>query len=237
VRVATSDRSDPGEALRARFSAPEVFNTICHDVRAALSVTSGSAFELASGDHGLLNETQTQFLGMIQRGNLRLSRLAGNLMVLSDLWDGTLTLRLARIDASRLVVELVDELRRADPASRVEVAVKCPPAPVEATLDPEGLRLALANLVGTAMGVAQRRVVVDLTVQPSGLELTIEDDGPERRPSAGGELKRVSSAELALAVCDGLVRAHGGELRTETPLGPKGGFRAILRLPTPSNGA
>jgi len=234
--VAASDPSDPGEALRARFSVPEVFNTICHDVRAALSVTAGSAGELASGAHGPLNPMQTQLLGMIQRGNLRLSRLAGNLMVLSDLWDGTLELRLARIDATRLVRELVDELRRDDPQCRAELVVKCPPGPVEATLDPERVRQVLANLLGMAMNVALKRVAVELTVEPAGLVLTVEDDGPERKPAPKSELKRVSSAELALSVCDGLVRAHRGELRNETPLGPKGGFRTILSLPARRHG-
>lgn len=234
--MAASDPSDPGEALRARFSVPEVFNTVCHDIRAALSVISGSADELASRDHGTVTPMQTQLLGMIHRGNSRLSRLAGNLMVLSDLWDGTLELRAARVDAARLLRELVDELRQSDPQGRTELVVKCPPGPVDATLDPERVRQVLANLVGMAMSVAQKRVAVELTVQPTGLMLTVEDDGPERRPAPRTELKRVSSAELALSVCDGLVRAHGGELRSETPIGPRGGFRAILTLPARREG-
>jgi signal transduction histidine kinase len=235
--VAPTDPSELGDLLRARFSVPEVLNTVCHDVRAALSVTSGSAGELATGDHGPLNEMQTQLLGMIQRGNLRLSRLAGNLMVLSDLWDGTLSLRLARVDAPRLVSELVAELRRNDPLCRAEIAVSCPPSPVEVTLDAERVRQVLANLISTSMSVAQRRVSVTLTVQPARLEVTVEDDGPERKPAAKSELKRVSSAELALAVCDGLVLAHGGELRTETPVTPKGGFRSIVVLPMRREGS
>lgn len=226
-------QADPGSVARERFSVSEILNTVCHDIRATLSVTAGSATELGSSEHGPLTAMQEQLVGIIQRGNARLARLAGNLMHLSELWDGSLELRRTRADLVPMVRQAVEELARQDPGNRAHFDLRLPAAPVEAAVDPERFRQVMANLLGLAFAVAQRRVGVSLTARPGEVELVVEDDGPERRRTSRQDgLKRVSSTELALAVCEGLVLAHGGTLELESPAGPGGGSRSRARLPT-----
>jgi signal transduction histidine kinase len=230
-----NELKDPGAQLRARFGVAEMLNTICHDVRATLSVTAGSAAELTSPDCGPLTDMQRQLISIIQRGNIRLARLAGNLMVLADLWDGTLELRPTRVDAAALVREAVDELGRQDPANRARFDLRLPDAAVTLDLDVERFRQMLANVLGIAFAVAHTVVTVSLAQTPDAVELTVEDDGPERRRGpATTAAKRVSSTELAMSVCEGLIRAQGGSLIIESPVSAKGGARSITRLPKAS---
>jgi signal transduction histidine kinase len=222
----------PGAALRARFGVPELLNTVCHDVRATLSVTSGSTTELGSGDYGSLTDAQRQLIGIIQRGNGRLARLAGSLMHLADLWDEALELRPTRADLTVLVRQCADDLGRQDPSSRAGFVLRQPQGPVNLWLDIERFRHVLVSVLAMAMAVAQAHVIVSLGESDDRVELTVEDDGPERkRCSAAEGVKRVSSTELALAVCEGLVKAHGGTLDMQTPTQPQGGTRVRICLP------
>ncbi len=223
---------DPGRELRDRFSVAEVLNTVCHDVRATLSVTAGSATELGAPDYGPLTDMQRQLVAIIQRGNVRLARLAGNLMALAELWDGTLEVHAAPTDVVALVRQTADDLRKQDSGSRVQLELAAAPASATVAVDPDQFRQVLSNLLGLAFSLARSRVAVTITDAGDSVELAVEDDGPERkRTQPSSAIKRVSSTELALAVCEGLLRAHGGSLEVASPLGAAGGCRTVARIP------
>jgi len=224
-------QAEASERLRERFSVPEVLNTVCHDVRATLSVTAGSATELGSPEYGPLNDVQQQLVAIIQRGNLRLARLAGNLAQLSELWEGSLELRPSRADLAALVRQTLDELRRQDPQSKIVCEVSLPDQPLTAQLDIERTRQVLVNILGIALSVAHGRVTVSLAASNGAAVLRVEDDGPERRRTVPREgIKRVSSTELALAVSEGLLFAQGGTLTLESPTSGPGGCRVNVTL-------
>jgi signal transduction histidine kinase len=225
-------RPTPSEQFRERFSVPELLDTICHDVRATLAVTAGSATELGSTAYGPLSDVQRQLVAIIQRGNGRLARLANNLMQISDLWAGQLEPKPTRCDLRNLVAQLLEETQRADTPGRIHTRLELPTEPVEVQVDLERTRHALANPIGIAMAVARRELTIGLFIKESTAELVVEDDGPDRtqgrRPQGA---KRVSSTELALAVSQALLALQGGELTAESPLTKAGGCRVVIRLP------
>lgn len=227
-----SKRDQAGAQLRERFSVPEILNTICHDVRASLSVTAGSASELASEEYGELSDMQRQLVGIVQRGNSRLGRLAGNLMFLSELWEGISELRPTRLDLRQLVSQTIDELRRQDPTSRVRCELELPKEPLFVLADPERLRQVLVNVFGIALAVAHAHVSVSLRERENGVELVVDDDGPTRRQTSVEGVKRVSSTELAIAVSVGLLELMGGSLSVETPRSAAGGCRTVMAVST-----
>ncbi len=213
--------------LRERFSVAEVLNTVSHDIRAALAVTSGAAQELAGGQSPA--ELQRQLVGMIQRGNDRLARLAGNLVHLADLWEGRLQLQLARTALTPLVSQVVEELRQKQ-AARLRLELAPPAAEVWGMIDAERTRQVVGNVLGWALASARALVTVTLTAEPGGVVL-IDDDGPPRGDpgqALGDAHKRVSSVALAYAVSEAVLRAQGGSFVTEA--GKPSGFRARLQL-------
>ncbi len=226
------------DLLRARFSCTDVFNTICHDVRAALAVTTGSATELASPDYGALSEMQGQLLAMIQRGNARLARLAANLMQLAELWDGAFEARHSRTDISSLLQRVCTEVQRNE-ASRVGLSCTAQ-GDLFAVVDPDVTHHVLANVIGTALAVARNEVSVVASGDAGAIEIVVTDDGPERptgrdRQPGGGPGKRVSSTALAYSISEALMQAQGGTLSLASPTSEEthSGCRAAFVLPRP----
>lgn len=241
--VESTEPTEPKGLLRTRFSVADVLNTVCHDVRASLAVTTGSANELSSPDYGELSDLQVQLVGMIQRGNQRMARLAQNLMYLAELWEGGLELSLARHDLATFVRQGIDELRKQEPHNKVNVELELPDSPVETELDIERTRHVLFNIISMALAVARSRVRIALTQDVSAVVLTVEDDGPERNlPAAAASTnggpgarphKKVSSAALVYSVSEALMVAMGGtmEVRAEKVSERAHRFLVILSFP------
>jgi two-component system NtrC family sensor kinase len=103
---------------------------------------------------------------------------------------------------------------------------------------PQKLRQVILNLVRNAAeaGGVGGRVVVRVEAAPGGgASLTVDDTGPGLAPEARARLfepfftTKESGTGLGLAVSQGIVRAHGGEL--EAGAAPAGGARFTVRLP------
>lgn len=108
---------------------------------------------------------------------------------------------------------------------------------------PDGLRRALANLIGNAAGFASI-IKVGLIRDGETVFLHVDDNGPgippEDREEALKPFTRLDSSRnqnrkgvgLGLALTRDAARAHGGDLLLSAA--PLGGLRATLRLPTGS---
>lgn len=112
--------------------------------------------------------------------------------------------------------------------------------PLPLVLRPDAIRRAVANLIGNACRYG-RSVVVRARRGQSGVDLTIDDDGPgippERREEVFKPFFRLDASRnlstggvgLGLTIARDLVRGHGGDISLEDS--PSGGLRARLRLP------
>jgi K+-sensing histidine kinase KdpD len=233
-----ADQRQSADDLRDRFSVGEILNTVSHDIRAALSVTSGAAHELLTGSHGGGDDMHKQLVAMIQRGNDRLGRLAGNLVHLADLWEGRLELHRSSTALGPLVAAVGEELRQKHGA-RVKLVVDLPAREVTAVIDADRTRQVLGNILGWSFANARKQVTLRLLAEPGGV-VVIEDDGPprgERGRAVGGEDsgKRVSSVALAYAVSQEVLTAQGGSFSTEV-LPDNAGFSVRVAVSSPGVG-
>jgi len=140
-------------------------------------------------------------------------------------------------DVAELAADVVQSERRDGPP----IAYERPDAGAAALpVRPNALKRAIANLLQNAKRYGKR---VWVTVMRSGdqVEIIIDDDGPgipeakraeafqpfvrlepSRNPATGG-------TGLGLTIARDIARGHGGDLLLEDS--PRGGLRAILRLP------
>jgi signal transduction histidine kinase len=109
---------------------------------------------------------------------------------------------------------------------------------------PQKLRQVVLNLVKNAAEAAGVGGRVEVRVEPApsgGAVVTVDDTGPGLSPEARGRLfepfftTRETGTGLGLAVSQGIVRAHGGEL--EAGGSPAGGARFTVRLPAAPPGS
>jgi len=216
-----------------------LLNSVSHDLRTPLASIKASASSLLDRDVEWSPAERDEFLATINTEVDRLTRLVHNLLDMSRIEAGALDPRLVETTMAELVGPVV---RRARAASRQRVDVDVPDTLPPVLVDPVRLDQVLTNLLDNARGYAAGGPVQVIARQAGEVvELRVIDHGPgipgperERvfdqfyRLKGGG--KRPEGTGMGLAICRGIVQAHGGNLRVETT--PGGGATFVLTLPT-----
>ncbi|CAL9538781.1 ATP-binding protein [Streptomyces sp. enrichment culture] len=164
----------------------------------------------------------------------RMGRLVDELLVLARL-DQRPELRLRNVDLSRLVREAAADLEVQQPERPVTVDAD---GAVLVRADESGLRQVLGNLVTNVRVHTPADVPVRLGVERAGgtVRLCVADEGPglaeedaarvfDRFFRAGGG----AGSGLGMAIVQGVVRAHGGEVTVRTA--PGEGLAVTVELP------
>jgi two-component system, OmpR family, sensor histidine kinase KdpD len=215
-----------------------LLNSVSHDLRTPLASIKASASSLLDRDVEWSQAEREEFLATINTEVDRLTRLVHNLLDMSRIEAGALDPLLVETTVAEVVGSVV---RRARAASRQRVDVDVPDSLPPVLVDPVRLDQVLTNLLDNARGYAAGGPVQVVAGQAGEVvELRVIDHGPgipgperERvfdqfyRLKGGG--RRPEGTGMGLAICRGIVQAHGGDLRVETT--PGGGATFVLTLP------
>lgn len=151
------------------------------------------------------------------------------------------TLEPTRVRMHELLDEAVRRLAETDGAGAVRVDAE--PAVIRA--DPWRLRQIIANLTRNAVQASPPDGPVDVTGRPTdnGYVIEVADRGPGIAPADRQRVfepffsKRAGGSGLGLAVCQGLVTAHGGRIEVDARPGGGAIFRVTLPAEPPPNEA
>ncbi|MEP7357796.1 MAG: ATP-binding protein, partial [Anaerolineales bacterium] len=216
-----------------------LLNSISHDLRTPLVSITGALTGLEE-DLPQLSDADRLSLVVNARGEAeRLNRLVGNLLDMTRLEAGALTLRLEPGDVQDLIgtsLEQVDDRLGGRPVT-LEVPADLPLVPMDFAL----MTRVLVNLLDNALkySPAGSPLEVRARVSAAGLEVEVADRGvgipPEDLTHVFDKFYRVQRPEnvsgtgLGLSICKGIVEAHRGTIRAEKREG--GGTRLIVTLP------
>ncbi len=214
---------------------------VSHELRTPIAALRTFIELLIDGAHAD-PATRDEFLEQSRRQIERLDWLATNLLELSKLDSGLVTLDI-RPDDLRGVVEAA--VQQAEPvAARKGVALACvlPPEPVRLPHDPPRIGQVLANLVGNAVKFtpAGGSVTITLVATLTGARISVADTGPgipaedlphlfERFWRGTGTKERGSGSGLGLSIVRSIVEMHGG--RVEVRSTPGAGSTFTVDLP------
>jgi two-component system, OmpR family, sensor histidine kinase KdpD len=215
-----------------------LLNSVSHDLRTPLASIKASASSLLDREVRWSDAERDEFLATINTEVDRLTRLVHNLLDMSRIEAGALDPRLVESSLAEVFGPVV---RRARAASRQRVDVDVPDELAPVLVDPVRLDQVLTNLLDNASRYATGSPVQVVARQDGDrVELRVVDHGPgipvperERvfdqfyRLKDGG--RRPEGTGMGLAICRGIVQAHGGALRVETT--PGGGATFVLTLP------
>jgi two-component system osmolarity sensor histidine kinase EnvZ len=138
-------------------------------------------------------------------------------------------------DLAGFLADIVGAMRR----QGANVSLKAAEG-IRLAIRPDALRRCVANLIDNATRYA-RTVEVGLDRQGNSVEIVIDDDGPgippDQREAVFRPFLRLDAARdpnaagvgLGLTIARDVMRSHGGDIELGTA--PKGGLRALLRLP------
>jgi signal transduction histidine kinase len=223
----------------------EVFALLAHDIRAPLAVMSGALEELTHPDVTQVTAEQKYLIDLMRRSEMRLSRLAGNLQLLSELADPQRKVAFGTVDLRPLVQQAV---HRAKPLgdARCEWHVDLPEGSAAAGAAVEGDANALAyvldNLLANAARFAQAHVFVRIVARSGGkLLLEVEDDGPGFPPELGPHLfqrlrrvdgRRELGAGIGLSLVRKVVELHRATVVAKNRAQARGAYVGI-EFPAP----
>lgn len=226
-----------GETDRLRNA---LLSSVSHDLRSPLASMIGAASTLANYESQLPVTERRELLDSILHEGQRLDRYIQNLLDMTRLGHGTLTLRRDWVDANEIVLAAVARLRRYHPALGIETRLL--PETLLLYVHPALIEQALFNILENAAHVSPPGRPVEIALFPieEAIRIEVSDEGPgipvEERNRIFDMFFSVSRGDrapkgtgLGLSICRGMVGAHGGSVEALT----REGGGTILRVTLP----
>ncbi len=221
----------------------EFISVVSHELRRPLSSIKGYAATLLlddDWDHG----TRRDFIQVIDEESDRLSSLIENLLDLSRLGSGMLTLNKEPVLIPKVAADVIERLSsHADLAPHI-YRLEFPPGFPTIEADQNRLAQVLINLLENAAKYSPPGTVILVSgramPETREVEISVSDDGTgvtpddldrifERFFRVDNSLARETQGTgLGLAICRGVVEAHGGRIWAESN---GSGLTVTFRLP------
>ena len=220
----------------------EFLDLVSHQLRAPLTSIKGCATN-ALGTSSILDPAETrQFFGIIDEQADRMRELISDLLDAARLETGTLSVTPESADLAVLVDQARNLFR--DEGGGNPVHINLPPDLPRVLADRQRVVQVLVNLFSNAARRSPESSAIRVTAAPNGVYLTVSvaDEGrgipagrlPHlfREVAENGRRRRTREAGtgLDLAICKGLVEAHGGRIWAESE-GAGLGARFLFTIP------
>ncbi len=216
-----------------------LMSVVSGHIRPVLDGMEQAAATLAEDTEAAAHRSATSILGETRR----LRNLFSNLATMAHLESGTLEPRKERVPVAQVVDAAMKQLapRLGDRPLKVELPANLPMVEIDRLL----LEQVLVNLLDNARAFSPADAPIEVKgwATERAVTLAITDHGPgipegqeERifeRPVGG--LSDRHGAGFGLALCKGVIEAHGGWIQAGTR--PAGGAQVLLSLPLEQAGA
>ncbi|GAC1463391.1 MAG: DUF4118 domain-containing protein [Ktedonobacteraceae bacterium] len=227
------------DALRSAL-----LSSVSHDLRTPLASIKAAASSLLQEDVEWDEEAKRSFASAIEREADRLNRLVGNLLDMSRIEGGALKAEKEWYLVKELIQDVLGHMYTV--LQDREVSEDIPDALPPVELDYLQIDQVLTNLIENVVRYTPPASPIEISarVTESQLIVSIADRGPgipqydlerifDKFYRVSGAKRRNSSVMgtgLGLAVCRGLVEAHGGRIWAENRSGGGAIFRFTLPL-------
>jgi len=219
-------------------------STVSHELRTPLAAIKGYATTLLAEDVEWDKKSQREFLSIISDESDRLTYLVNNLLDLSRIEAGSLMLTRDECDIEAMIQQAASQSQLTT-GNRLKINLEAG-LPI-LLADRPRLETIIRNLIENSVKYAgeSATIQVDVSYKDNNFIFCVSDDGPGIPPKESqrifesfyqidASLARISSgAGLGLAICQGLVRAHGGKIWVENQ---KQGACIAFSIPNSSSG-
>jgi len=215
--------------------------SISHDLRTPLAVMTAAGSTLAQHGAGLDDATRVELARSVETKAREMSELVSNVLDLVRLESGTVALRRDWQTLDDLVGSALATYREKLAAypTEVRLAADLPPVWVDATLIVQVFTNLFDNIVKYTPPGTHVTITAVADAEREFVRVTVDDDGPGLpagdparlfdKFQRGQEEGSVIGVGLGLAICQAIVRAHGGQIEAQRREG--GGARFVFTLP------
>lgn len=223
-----------------------LLSSISHDLRTPLASIIGGVSSLMNFGRQIDESGRKELLQTVRDEAERLNRFVGNLLDMTRIEAGAMQPKLDWTDPEEIVATAV---KRAAPLTQGhDIHIEIDPAMPLLRVDYILIEQVLINLLDNAAKYSPKGSAIDLRLRHGDrhVTLTVTDSGSGipageleqvfdmfYRVKAGD--RQVAGTGLGLSICRSILKAHGGEIRAESPVadGQKThmGTRMIVTLP------
>lgn len=219
----------------------EFLSTVSHELRTPLTSIGGYAKLLMAGDAGKLEETQSEFLRIIDANVNRLSQLIDDLLDVEKMESGKAQVLMEPVDLVPVLKECHDTLSVLAAQKALEFRCRLPASLPSIRGDRRRLTQVFMNLLSNALKYTQRGFV-ELEASDTGFAIVVKvrdsgigmgSDEKERifqrfYRARTGLASHEGGTGLGLSIARGLIEAHGGKIHVETALNRGSTFTVTL---------
>jgi PAS domain S-box-containing protein len=203
-----------------------LISTVSHELRTPLAAIKGYTTTLLAEDVEWAPKTQQEFLSIISAETDRLSDLVNDLLDMSKIETGNLSVTKEECRIEELIV---NASKRSQPPPGERLKINLPPDLPPCNVDPRRIEVVLRNLIENASKYADdgSPIVIRATSHGGKLIVYVEDEGPGIPPelhekvfesffrAENGLNRSTPGAGIGLTISQGFVRAHGGDIWLE----------------------
>ncbi|MCC7145249.1 MAG: sensor histidine kinase KdpD [Phycisphaeraceae bacterium] len=220
-----------------------LLSSVSHDLRTPLAVITGASSSLLEGKPA--PQVQREMVQTIHEESERLTRLVGNLLDITRLEAGAVTLHKEWQPVEEVIGSALHRLERPLTGRQVRTAIPADLPMLE--MDGVLMEQVLVNLLENAVKYTAPGSGISITAAQTGrqVQMEIADEGPGLAPGEekkifekfyrGERCREQRGAGLGLAICRAIVEAHGGRIGAENRQPPAQG--AVFRVTIPVTGA
>jgi len=227
--AAARDAAEQASRAKSNFLAH-----MSHEIRTPIGAVLGFTELLLNGDTPLQPEQTSHLNRVLSNGN-HLHRLLNDLLDLSKIEAGQLTIESIRCDPYALLSDVLSSLQSRAVDKNLKLSLRVPNRIPETILtDPTRLRQILTNLIGNAIKFTETGsvdLIIDTVLTTGQLRIQIVDTGPGIPPSAMKDVfepfkqadvtvaRRFGGTGLGLPISRQLAQALGGGIELVSELG------------------
>ena len=238
VQVVTQDI---GDRKRMDETKDHFMSAVTHELRTPLTSIKGYMELLMNESEPLPVQLQSD-LEVIKRNTDRLLNLTNDLLDIQRMRSGRLQLSLEKLDLRKIIDEGVDEISPLTAAKKQSLIVERPQQMLPIHGDQMRLSQVLMNLLSNATKFTHEggKIIISTRADDNLITVAVSDTGigikkedlnivfdafaPIRKPTY------IKGTGLGLSIVKGLVEAHGGNIRVESP-GEGRGATFTFKLP------
>lgn len=222
------EQSARGEAERATRARDDVLAIVAHDLRNPIHTITLCAEALL--EQSAENDGRRHSIGVIKRCTKTMERLIADLLDVARIEAGTLSLRREPVELQALITDTLEQFEGEGRARKVTIRSEVQAGLPVVAGDRERLMQVLSNLLGNALKYTPegRKIAVQAMMTADAVCICVEDAGSgiaeadlphifDRYWQANRQ--RTAGAGLGLAICKGIIEAHGGRIWATSTVG------------------
>lgn len=217
----------------------EFVSTVSHELRTPLSSILGFSELLLTRD--VSGEPRQKYISIIHKEAGRLTNLVNDFLDLQRMESGYQTYHMERIDAGKLISEVIDSFSTRGHSRPITVKAREGP---EIYADRERITQVLLNLLSNAVKFSPDGSEITIGVEPDGefARFSVRDRGLGIPEDARGSLftkffrvdnsdrRKIGGTGLGLAISREIVESHGGRIWVRSEHGQGSTFYFTVRL-------